>query len=34
MSSKRTTNAWWFCVWLRLMFTVVCGSSVVLLVAD
>ncbi|MCG9599253.1 DUF3265 domain-containing protein [Vibrio sp. Isolate25] len=33
MRSRRTTNAWRFCVWLRLVFTVVCLSFVLLLVA-
>ncbi|MCG9685190.1 DUF3265 domain-containing protein [Vibrio sp. Isolate23] len=33
MSSRRTTNAWQFCVWLSLVFTVVCWSFVVWLVA-
>nr|WP_252036608.1 MULTISPECIES: DUF3265 domain-containing protein [unclassified Vibrio] len=33
MRSRRTTNAWRFCVWLCLVFTVVCMSFVVSLVA-
>nr|WP_252036616.1 MULTISPECIES: DUF3265 domain-containing protein [unclassified Vibrio] len=33
MCSRRTTNAWRFCVWSRLVFTVVCLSFVESLVA-
>ncbi|MCG9599254.1 DUF3265 domain-containing protein [Vibrio sp. Isolate25] len=33
MYLRRTTNAWRFCIWLSLVFTVVCCSFVISLVA-